>query len=147
MQLTTFIQIHEHEILNEWDSFAKKVFGDIFKDGKYLARDHAAEILKELVADMNSRQSLEKQLEKSQNITSSREKPESAANIHGLLRHDDGLNVSHVVAEFRALRATVFRLWLPTIQYMSNNQIDEIMRFNESIDEAVADSIVSYEQQ
>ena len=147
MQLDTFIQVHEREILNEWDEFARKVFGDIFKDGKYLARDHAAEILKELVADMNTLQSLEKQMEKSQNITSSREKPESAANIHGLLRHDDGLNVSHVVAEFRALRATVFRLWLPTIQYMSNNQIDEIMRFNESIDEAVADSIVSYEQQ
>ena len=80
MHLDTFIQVHEREILNEWDEFARKVFGDIFKDGKYLARDHAAEILKELVADMNTLQSLEKQMEKSQNITSSREKPESAAN-------------------------------------------------------------------
>lgn len=147
MQLTTFIEIHEQEILNEWDSFARKVFGDIFKDGKYLARDHAAEILKELVADMNTRQSLEMQMEKSQDIKSSRALPESAANVHGLLRHDDGLNVSHVVAEFRALRATIFRLWLPTIQHMSHTQIDEIIRFNESIDEAVADSIVSFEQQ
>lgn len=147
MQLTTFIEVHEHEILNEWDNFARKVFGDIFKDGKYLARDHAAEILKELVADMNTRQSLEMQLEKSQNMKSSRELPESAANIHGLLRHNDGLNVSHVVAEFRALRATIFRLWLPTIQNMSKTEIDEIIRFNESIDEAVADSIVSFEQQ
>ena len=103
--------------------------------------------MRELVADMATEQSKKQQSDKSQNLESAKAFPESAANIHGLLRHDDGMNVSEVVAEFRSLRATVFRLWLPTLNDMSDEVVEDIIRFNESIDEAVADSIVSYDQQ
>ena len=147
MRLSTFIEARKNEILHEWDDFAKKLLIPKEKNEAFRLRDHAGEILRELVADMTTKQSKKQQSEKSQNMESAKAFPESAANIHGLLRHDDGMNVSEVVAEFRALRATVLRLWLPTLTGISDEVVEDIIRFNESIDEAVADSIVSYDKQ
>ena len=36
------------------------------------------------------------------------------------------------------------RLWLPKLDVLSQEVINDIVRFNESIDEAIADSIISY---
>lgn len=147
MRLSTFIETHKAEILKEWDNFAQKLLIPKDKDAAFRLRDHAGEIMLELVADMTTKQSQQQQSDKSQDMESAKALPESAANIHGMLRHNDGMTVSEVVAEFRAIRATVFRLWLPTLTHMSADVVDDVIRFNESIDEAVADSIVSYDQQ
>jgi hypothetical protein len=147
MRLSTFIETRQSEIFREWDDFAEKLVIPKEKNKGFHVRDLAGEILRELVADMNTKQSKKQQSAKSQDMASAKAFPQSAANIHGLLRHNDGLNVSQVVAEFRALRATVLRLWLPTLKDMSGEVVDDIIRFNESIDEVVADSSVSYDQQ
>ena len=70
---------------------------------------------------------------------------ESAANVHGMLRHDDGISFSSLAAEFRSLRASVLRLWLPEIPVVTKQVLLDIVRFNEAIDEALADSISTYE--
>ncbi|MDP3799632.1 MAG: RsbRD N-terminal domain-containing protein [Polaromonas sp.] len=144
MRLSTFIDSNIEEILSEWDKFAKTLFPPEDKGKAYLLRDHAREVLLELTKDMETAQSPQQQAEKSKGVASPYHPDDSAANVHGVMRHDDGFTVSQVAAEFRALRASVLRLWLPKISVMSAEVVFEIIRFNESIDEALADSIVTY---
>ena len=143
MRLSAFITSNVEEILVEWDKFAQTLFSGEDKNKTYLLRDHAREMLLELTADMETNQSAERQAEKSKG-QSPYHPDDSAANVHGIQRQEDGFSVSQVAAEFRALRASVLRLWLPKISVMSKEVVVDIVRFNESIDEALADSIVTY---
>lgn len=144
MRLSTFIQSNIEEILVEWDKFAKTLFSSEDKFNAYLLRDHGREVLLELTVDMETNQSPQQQADKSKGAVSPYHPEDSAANVHGVLRHDDGFTASQVAAEFRALRASVLRLWLPKISVMSEEAVVDIVRFNESIDEALADSLVTY---
>ena len=147
MRLSTFIESHLEEILGEWDRFAKTLFSSEEKLNDYRLRDHAREVLLELTADMQTSQTPQQQSNKSKGAVSPSHPDDSAATVHGVLRYDDGLTVSQVAAEFRALRASVLRLWLPKISVMSKEIVIDIIRFNESIDEALADSIVTYDRE
>src|SRR5215216_1687451 len=51
-----------------------------------------------------------------------------------------------MVAEFRALRASVTRLWLQQENLSSAEHVDDLTRFNEAIDQSLAESIVTYTQ-
>lgn len=144
MTLSKFIDSHVEEILREWDKFAATLFPAEQKHTAHLLRDHAREMLLELTRDMETAQSSQQQVQKSKGAASPYHPDDTAASIHGVLRHDDGFTVSQVAAEFRALRASVLRLWLPNITVMSQDVVIEIIRFNEAIDEALADSIVTY---
>ena len=145
MRLATFIETHQKEILIEWDTFAKTLFSGVNKSHVSLLRDHAAEILKELVSDMEQKESAKQQKAKSMGAPSPFHPDDSAANIHGMLRHDDGFSFASLAAEFRALRASVLRLWLPNIPVITKQVLLDVVRFNEAIDEALADSIATYE--
>ncbi|HVF36016.1 MAG TPA: HAMP domain-containing sensor histidine kinase, partial [Candidatus Saccharimonadia bacterium] len=52
-----------------------------------------------------------------------------------------GFNVSQTAAEYRALRASVIRLWLATGPELGPPEIDELIRFNEAMDQALAESV------
>jgi signal transduction histidine kinase len=69
---------------------------------------------------------------------------ESAASIHGALRQASDFSLLQLSSEFRALRATVLRLWLRQVREMSDDTAQEMIRFNEAIDQALAESIVTY---
>lgn len=145
MRLSTFIESHQAEILNEWDTFGKTLFSGIDGVDVALIRDHAREMLLELTSEMEQKESSQEQKEKSLGASSPGHPEESAANIHGLLRHHDGLSFTSLAAEFRALRASVLRLWLPNIPVITKQVLLDVVRFNEAIDEALADSISTYE--
>ena len=145
VRLATFIETHQKEILIEWDSFAKTLFSGIDKFHISLLRDHAREILIELVSEMEQKESPQQQKAKSLGAPSPAHPAESAANGHGLLRYHDGLSFTSLAAEFRALRASVLRLWLPNIPVITKQVLLDVVRFNEAIDEALADSIATYE--
>ena len=142
MRLFTFIEAHMQEILNEWDEFAKTIFTEGQK--RYLLRDHAHEILLELMADMKTTQSAQAQVDKSKGVTSPFHPSDNAASVHGIMRNNEGFTVSELAAEFRSLRASILRLWLPKIDAMSKEVVTDIVRFNEAIDEALADSITTH---
>lgn len=146
MRLSAFIEVNLEEILREWDSFARTLFPAKDRLSALLLRDHAREMLVELMHDIRTPQSPQQQIDKSQGKPSAYHLDESAASIHGALRHDEGFSVSQVAAEFRALRAVVLRLWLPEISVLPKEVADDIVRFNEAIDEALADSIVTYRE-
>ena len=144
MRLSTFIETNLNEILQEWDRFAETLFPDVDKSKTFLFRDHAREVLLELTADMETKQSKQQQADKSKGVVSPFHPDDSAANVHGMMRHVDGFDVVKVAAEFRALRASVLQLWLPKISAMSKEVVVDIIRFNEAIDEALADSIETF---
>ena len=142
MRLVTFIKFHLEEILIEWDKFAGAIFPD--RTPRYLLRDHGREMLLELMTNMENHQSAQAQVEKFNETVSPFHPLDNAASIHGVMRNSEGFTVSEVAAEFRSLRAVVLRLWLPKIDVMSQEVVTDIVKFNEAIDEALADSITTY---
>jgi signal transduction histidine kinase len=68
----------------------------------------------------------------------------TAAQEHGAGRADSGFSVAQMVSEFRALRASVTRLWLAEQRGEAHTDLGDLIRFNEAIDQAIAESITRY---
>jgi len=49
-----------------------------------------------------------------------------------------------MIAEYRALRTSVLVLWMPPNDISKDKEISDVIRFNEAIDQALAESVVSY---
>ena len=52
--------------------------------------------------------------------------------------------MEEVVAEFRALRASVARLWKESVSAPATTDLEDLTRFNEGIDQALAESVSEY---
>jgi signal transduction histidine kinase len=70
----------------------------------------------------------------------------SAAQEHGGGRAASGFTVRQMVAEFRALRASVTRLWLAQHEGVARTELADLIRFNEAIDQAIAESVSRFSQ-
>jgi signal transduction histidine kinase len=57
-----------------------------------------------------------------------------------------GFTVGEMVSEYRALRASVIRLWTKASGALTGADLEDLMRFNEAIDQALAESITRYTQ-
>lgn len=144
MNLSAFIRSEMTEILAEWTAFAKKTAPADGEMSNLALTDHAEAILCAIAIDIETHQSKQQQYEKSQGDEVESSEKESAAAIHGRLRQASNFSLLQLSSEFRALRATVLRLWLPRIHQMSETTIHEMVRFNEAIDQALAESIVTF---
>lgn len=107
------------------------------------ARDHAKGMLLAIVADMRQGQTADEQADKSQglappNVT------DSQAELHGAARQTEGFTMPETVSEFRALRATVIRLWNDSSDTAVQGDVDGLIRFNEAVDRLLAESVVRY---
>jgi signal transduction histidine kinase len=104
-------------------------------------RDHAQPILEAVAKDLSTAQTREAQSEKSKGrapeVVGA---PETAAQTHAVLRARSGFDVNQLVAEYRALRASVLRLWTD-LSPLEKSGVDDIIRFNEAIDQAIAESV------
>lgn len=144
MKLSTFITTRIELIIDEWEAFARTL-GPVADAMTTLAlQDHAKGILQAIAVDIATEQNTTEQLDKSQDLTPGRDTLDSAASIHGSLRQASNFSLLQLSAEYRALRATVLRLWLTEVSNMSGTTVYEMVRFNESIDQALAESIVTY---
>ena len=144
VNLSTFISKNIEQILSEWDNFAQTLFTD--SASPVILRDHAREILEELMTDIDTPQTGAQQIEKSQGLAPQDADQGSAASVHGTQRHANGISLVQLASEYRALRATVFRLWLPHMESSTAKIVDDITRFNEAIDQALAQSILTYSE-
>lgn len=68
----------------------------------------------------------------------------SAASSHGDLRFTDSFTLPQLISEFRALRASVIRLWTKDRKVANEAQLADLGRFNEAIDECIAESVVTF---
>lgn len=145
MRLADFIVSNMDKILSEWDSFARSLGPAADQMSASALRDHAKPILQAIVEDMAAPVTPREQLEKSQVVTDVQ--TDTAAGTHGTLRHISGFSLLQLTAEYRALRATVFRLWLPQIKDFNEGVSSDMVRFNETIDQALAESVLTYSDQ
>lgn len=145
MKLAGFIQDNLEIILQEWETFARTLQPAAASMSTVALRDHARQILLAVAADMQTDQTSGQQKEKSLGHgADADEAPNTAATIHGELRHDVGFDLVQLVAEYRALRASVLRLWVRQGLAPGAGDFDDMLRFNEAIDQAIAESVSSY---
>jgi signal transduction histidine kinase len=144
MKLSAFIGANLDAIVSEWEAFARALPAGRSMT-KLALRDHCREILVAIALDMETSQTREQQARKSKDIAPAAGAQESAAESHGTLRHLAGFDLVQLVAEFRALRASVLSLWERSGGSSAPGAaIQEITRFNEGLDQSLAESVESY---
>ncbi|MEX0937709.1 MAG: HAMP domain-containing sensor histidine kinase [Pirellulales bacterium] len=109
-------------------------------------RDHAEEILLATARDMRSAQSAVERSSKAQgnHHGSDGEALDGASDKHAIGRLGSGFDLLAVVSEYRALRASVLRLWHESGPQPDGNDVDDVTRFNESIDQSLSKAVSSY---
>ena len=143
MRLSQFITENLEAILVEWEAFAASLNAGAQPMTPLALRDHASQILLAIAADIESDQSELEQVYKSKGFVPIAEATRTAAMTHGALRYLSGFDLRQLAAEFRALRASVLRLWLKR-GAKDETAFYQMTRFNESIDQALAESIDNY---
>jgi signal transduction histidine kinase len=147
MRLSEFILRDMEAILVQWEAFAATQLPAAANMKSLALRDHAQEILRAVVNDLSTSQTQEAQAEKSKGRAPTLfDAAETAAQTHALLRAQSGFDINQLAAEYRALRASVLRLWTNACLPEAPHQ-DDMIRFNEAIDQALAESIGFYSAQ
>lgn len=145
MRFSSFIRDNLPAIIAEWDAFARTLLPAARTMSKVALRDHSREILLAICDNMDRRQTEAQRSAKSMQMAADCTAPESAAATHGELRHLAGFDLLQLVGEFRAMRASVLALWRRSaIDMTGDAAIEEIIRFNEALDQALAESVDSY---
>ncbi|BDB29080.1 sensor histidine kinase (plasmid) [Cupriavidus sp. P-10] len=128
-------------ILAQWEAFVATQLPAAKNLDSLALRDHAPQILqaiaKDLMTPQTSKAQHEKSLGRAPKVPGT---PDTAAQIHAVIRARGGFNINQLVAEYRALRASVLRLWMDDFELVAAD-LDDLMRFNEAIDQAVAESV------
>jgi hypothetical protein len=147
MRLADFILGNVETILMEWEAFARSLTPGA-KMTKLALRDSAEAILLATGRDMQSDQNFAQQASKSKGQGGAggeeSDRLDDASKLHGVERVGSGFDIMEVVSEYRALRACVLRLWRESNPQPDLNDIDDITRFNESIDQSLAEAVGSY---
>jgi signal transduction histidine kinase len=134
-------------ILAEWEAFAATLLPAAEGMTRLALRDHAQAILEAVAKDLTTSQTREAQTEKSQGRAPKiADAPETAAQTHAVLRARSGFDINQLVAEYRALRASVLRLWMDASP-LDESGVEDVIRFNEAIDQAVAESVGHFHAQ
>jgi signal transduction histidine kinase len=145
MRLADFIERRTPTILEQWDAFAAELMPARRGVDASTLRDHAAAMLEAIAADLRTNQTRDDQRKKSLGLSPPPAR-ETAAQAHAVLRAARGFGVRQLVAEYRALRASVLRLWLDEAPAAATT-VDDMVRFNEAIDQAIAESVDFYTQE
>jgi diguanylate cyclase (GGDEF)-like protein/PAS domain S-box-containing protein len=144
VRLADFIRAEMEPILQDWEEFAKTIFhAKQMHVGKSGLRDHAKAMLLEIADDLDSHQSESEQSAKSKGDGAD-DGEESSAHVHGGDRQTSGFSVMETISEFRALRASVVSHWTKAYPTVTGQKLEDLTRFHEAIDQAVAESMEHY---
>jgi signal transduction histidine kinase len=145
MRLADFILLNIEPILAEWEIFARSIGAGEHLD-KLALRDHAAEILQATARDMKSP---ETDSIRSMGPMGSGHHPKNdaldgASDAHAVDRLGLGFGMLEVMSEYRALRVSVLQLWHNSAPGADERNVDDLTRFNESIDQSLSKAVASY---
>lgn len=147
MALSDFILEHIDTILEEWATFATTLAPAKYKFDRTMLLDHARHMLETIAADLALPETAFEQAQKSKGLGVQPPPAQpSAATEHGMARMESGFSLVAAVSEYRALRASVTRLWerVPENHPMPPAGVADLIRFNEAIDQALGESVTSY---
>ena len=147
MRLADFILSNMESILVEWEAFAATVFPAAASMTPLALRNEAKEILEAVATDLSTAQTRQAQIDKSLGRAPKvMGAPATAAQTHAILRARSGFDINQLASEYRALRASVLRLWTEACQPGDIN-LEDVIRFNEAIDQALAESVQFFSEQ
>jgi signal transduction histidine kinase len=144
LTLARFIAVNSTQIIAEWEEFARSWVPAASSMDLQQRRDHVEGMLKAIARDLETPQTKREQAEKSKGQDDADVHSDTAANAHGTDRAATGFSPVDVVSEFRALRASVLRLWSEAQSAFSRENVGEITRFNEAIDQLLVESMTRY---
>ncbi|MBD1917283.1 diguanylate cyclase [Phormidium sp. FACHB-322] len=142
MRLADFIQAEIEPILQDWEEFAKTIL-PAKNMGKTGLRNNSRNMLLVIANDLDSYQSESEQAAKSKG-RGPKDGVKSWAVSHGGERQSSGFSIMETVSEFRALRASVVSHWTKAYPIITGQQLEDLTRFHEAIDQAVAESLEQY---
>lgn len=142
MRLADFILSNLDAILVDWVSFARAqqpAGADLDEPGLL---DHGRLILQEIAADMKRPQAAAERQAKSEGLSATASlASDIPSRSHARQRERQGFEMEQLVAEYRALRATVLRLWSAHSSSVQVEDLEDLTRFNEAVDQAIAESL------
>ncbi|WP_418317138.1 ATP-binding protein [Piscinibacter sakaiensis] len=142
MRLSTFISENLDAILADWVAFAREQLPAAANLDEVALLDHGRLILEEIAADMQRPQCDDERQAKSEGNSASASQSEGVpSRSHARQRERQGFEVEQLVAEYRALRATVLRLWAAAAHDAHVQDLEDVTRFNEAVDQAIAESL------
>jgi RsbT co-antagonist protein rsbRD N-terminal domain len=145
MRLSEFIRANIDQIVQEWEEFAKTLSAGTALP-RWILRDHAPAILKRIADDMEVPQSPVEEEAKSKGERPSGPIERSTAAIHVSVRIESGFDLVQIMAEYRALRSCVLRMWRQSHPDSFARGAEEITRFAEAIDQNVAEVVPYYQE-
>jgi len=143
VRLADYIMRDMELILQRWVASSSRVPAAEHMSSRSL-RDHGPDILKAIVAELRASQTPGVQDAESMGVaTVAADAIPTAAQIHAVLRAESGFDIADLASEYHAMRAIVLSGWLeacgPGYPY-----VRDMLRFNEAIDHALAESIDSF---
>jgi signal transduction histidine kinase len=145
VRLSEFILGNMEAILQAWEDFARTIEPPALTMDDIELRDHARLMLKAIAADLTTPQTGFERAEKSQGRAPAGE-ADTAAETHAEARLQSGYSVEQLVSEYRALRSSVLHLWTSQTTLGMPTDMEDVTRFNEAIDQALAESVERYAQ-
>lgn len=143
LRLATFIRKNEQPIIEHWEIFARTLVPASDNMSPRNLRNHIKDILAFIADDIESPQTDSERVKKSEG-KKPKNTAQSAAEIHASLREVGGFSMDQMVSEFRALRASVIKLWEAQLTKATKADVSDLTRFDESIDQAIAEGISYY---
>ncbi|MGZ3159382.1 MAG: diguanylate cyclase domain-containing protein [Burkholderiaceae bacterium] len=146
MRLSKFIFDNLETILQEWEDFAATLIPDGQTADKIVLRDHAKKMLVAIALDLAEPETECEEIKKSTGQSDSPTLKRTAATSHGIERRQLGFSLDAAMAEYRALRASVTRLWQKSLvgKPLPETATADMIRFNEAIDQSINESVTSY---
>ena len=145
MRLAHFIRENPAPIISEWEQFARSLTPGSDGMSRLALCDHIEDLLAFIADDLETPQSKTEQIEKSHGEKASTLET-SAAETHAALRFADGFDMDQMVAEYRALRASVIKLWGTQCGRATDVDFRDLTRFNEALDQQIVESIHHYSE-
>lgn len=144
MRLAAFIRSDEVAIVAAWEDFAETYLPSAAHMDRVALRDHIIGLLRFIADDLDTPQTERERSEKAKGQGSKDGGAnDSAAETHADLRFTSGFDTIEMVSEFRALRASVIKLWRAAWDD-PEDIIPDLLRFNESIDQVMTESLSRY---
>jgi signal transduction histidine kinase len=140
VKLSHFIIDNAEPLLSEWEDFARTILPVTGAMSVEQLRDGARNILLSIASEMDIAETAGEQKAKSRGKRIRLPADTEPGQSHGADRFAQGFDLEQVASEYRALRASVVRLWALK-QGPARLGLDELTRFNEAVDENLADAL------
>ena len=144
MGLAEFIRSNEEAIVAGWEEFAQTYLPSAKHLDRAAIRDHIIGLLRFIADDLDTPETERQRSEKAKGQGPEGEgKHGVAASTHAELRFDAGFDTIEMIAEFRALRASVIKLWRGEWSKV-DDVLPDLLRFNEAIDQIMTESLYRF---